>query len=440
MPQSTRPSFDRLDELDAWLVETPTNEVIDELAHLDPPDRAVAFRLLPRDKALAVFEALDPVHQTEILHGLRDERFRQVLEDLDPDDRARLFTELPAMVAKRALAGLSVAERAYTAALLGYPDESAGRVMTPEFVSLRATMTVQQALDKIRSSDAEEETLFVLPVTDGARKLLGAVDLPALLRGEANQTVESLMSVDTPSVTVLEDQEVAARLIADSNLAALPVVDSENRLVGMITVDDAVRILQEEHTEDTVRAGGAEPLRGPYFSVSLFHLAASRAAWLLILVLGATLTVNVLEYFEATLAEAVTLALFIPLLIGTGGNTGAQATTVVIRAMSLGQVRFGDLPRVVWRGARVGLMLGGMLALAGFAPVAFFFGIDMAWVVCLTVLAICTWATFAGSMLPLVASRAGVDPAVVSAPFITTLVDATGLVIYFGIARALLGI
>jgi magnesium transporter len=439
MPQSARPSFDRLDELDAWLLETPTTEVIEELAHLAPEDRVVAFRLLPRDKALEVFESLDPFHQTEILQGLRDERFRQVLEDLDPDDRARLFTELPAMVAKRALAGLSAAERAYTAALLGYPHESAGRVMTPEFVSLRSTMTAGQALDKIRSSDAEEETLFVLPVTDGERQLLGSVDLPALLRAEASEPVVSLMG-DTPSVTVLEDQEVAARQIADANLAALPVVDSEGRLVGMITVDDAVRILQEEVSEDVARGGGAEPLRRPYFSVSPFRLATTRASWLLILVLGATLTVNVLGAFEATLAEQVTLALFIPLLIGTGGNTGAQATTVVIRAMSLNQLRFQDLPRVVRREARVGLMLGGMLALVGFGPAAFFFGTEMATVVCLTIVAICTWATFAGSMLPLVASRVGVDPAVVSAPFITTLVDATGLIIYFVIARIVLGV
>ncbi len=440
MPHSPRPSFDQLDELDVWLAESPTSEVIQALVHLPPEDRVVAFRLLPREKALVVFESLEPFHQTEILQGLRDERFRQVLEDLDPDDRARLFTELPAMVAKRALAGLSVAERAYTAALLGYPDESAGRVMTPEFVSLRSTMTVGQALDKIRASDAEEETLFVLPVTDGERRLLGSVDLPALLRAGESESVASLTHVDAPSVTVLEDQEVAARRIADLNLAALPVVDSEGRLVGMITVDDAVRILQEEVSEDVARGGGAEPLRRPYFSVPLFRLATTRASWLLILVLGATLTVNVLGAFEATLAEALPLALFIPLLIGTGGNTGAQATTVVIRAMSLNQLRFQDLPQVVWREARVGLMLGGMLALVGFAPAAFFFGTEMATVVCLTVVAICTWATFAGSMLPLIASRVGVDPAVVSAPFITTLVDATGLIIYFVIARIVLGI
>lgn len=438
MTDSTRRSLASLDELEAWLTDTNTLEIAEELSRLDPEDRVVAFRLLARDRALAVFETLEPTHQQEVLEGLRDERFRQVVEDLDPDDRARLLGELPAKVAKRVLQGLSPAERSYTASLLGYPDESAGRVMTPEFVSLRMSMTVGEALAKIRASDAEEETLYQIPVTDHERHLVGSVDLPTLVRAGADQTVDSIMSTDVHWARADDDQEGAARLIADANLATLAVLDSEDRLVGMITVDDAVRILQEEETEDRMRAGGAEPLGRPYFTVSPLRLAVGRATWLLLLALGATLTVNVLGYFEETMADALALALFVPLLIGTGGNTGAQATTVVIRAMSLGEVRISDLPRVVWREARVGLILGAMLAVVAFGPVALFLSTDMAWVVSLTLLAICTWATFIGSMMPLLADRAGIDPAVVSAPFITTVVDATGLVIYFLIARAVL--
>lgn len=429
-----------LDSLETWLAETGVLDIAEELARFDPADRVVAFRLLPRERALAVFEALDPAHQQEILEGLRDERFRQLVEDLDPDDRARLLNELPAKVAKRALAGLSPAERAYTAALLGYPDESAGRVMTPEFVSLRATMTVADALAKIRRSSAEEETLFTLPVTDGERHLVGRIDLPVLVKAHPSQLVGDLMSTEVSWVSATDDQEVAARLIREADLAALPVVDSEQRLVGMITVDDALDILEEEETEDQLLGGAVQPMGGPYFSVSLRRLAARRAVWLLILALGATLTVNVLSYFEEAMAQAITLALFIPLLIDTGGNTGAQASTVVIRAMSLGEVRFADLPRVVWREARVGIILGGMLAVVAFLPVWFFFGPSIAVVISTTLLAICAWATFAGSMLPLLADRVGVDPAVVSAPVITTLVDATGLVIYFLIAMAVLGL
>lgn len=440
MTDSIRESLASLDELEAWLTDTGVFEIAEELRRLHPEEMVVAFRLLSRDRALAVFEALEPAHQQQILEGLRDERFRQLVEDLDPDDRARLLKELPAKVAKRALQGLSSEERAYTAALLGYPDESAGRVMTPEFVSLRMSMSAADALGKVQRSEAEEETLFVLPVTDGERHLIGSVDLPSLLRAEPAEKVESLMITDVHWARADDDQEMAARLIADTNLAALPVIDSEDRLVGMITVDDAVRILEEEETEDLSRAGGAEPLRRPYFTVSPFQLAARRAVWLLLLAVGATLTVNVLGVFENTLAEVVTLALFVPLLIGTGGNTGAQAATVVIRAVSLGDVRFADLPRVLWREARVGILLGGMLAVVGFVPVALFFGTGMAWVVSLTLLSICTWATFAGAMLPMVAERVGIDPAVVSAPFITTLVDATGLVIYFLIAQTVLAL
>ncbi len=440
MSESIRPLLASLDEMEEWLADTGVLDVADELARLDATDRVVAFRLLSRDRAMAVFELLEPVHQQEILESLRDERFRQLVEDLDPDDRVRLLGELPAKVAKRALEGLSPAERVYTAALLGYPERSAGRVMTPEFVSVRAASTAEAALDKVRRSRAEEEALFVLPVTDGERHLVGSVDLPTLLRANPTDRIESLMTTEMPWVRVDDSQETAARLIADANLAALPVIDSEDRLVGMITVDDAVRILEEEETEDRVRAGGAEPLRRPYFDASVLQLASRRATWLLILVVGATLTVNVLDYFESTLSQFVTLALFVPLLIDTGGNTGAQATTVVIRAMSTGDLRFSDLPRVVWREARVGVLLGGMLAVIALPVVTVFFDFDMAVVVSLTLLAICTWANIAGSMLPMVAERIGIDPAVVSAPFITTLVDATGLIIYFLIARAVLGI
>jgi magnesium transporter len=237
-----------------------------------------------------------------------------------------------------------------------------------------------------------------------------------------------------------EDQETAARLVQEAGLIALPVVDSEDRLVGVITVDDAMEVLEAEETEDIALHGGSQPLGRPYMAVSVFYLARKRAVWLLVLIVAAALTVNVLQLFEDTLEEVVTLALFIPLLIGTGGNSGSQAATVVIRAMAVGEVRFGDLPQVVWREARVGVTLGLMLAVAGFGPVALLYDADIALIVSMTLVTLCAWATFAGSMLPMLARRRGVDPAVVSAPLITTLVDATGLVIYFLIAQAVLGI
>ena len=429
-----------LRELNRWLDEAGTLEIAEELARLAPPAKAVAFRLLGRDRALAVFEHLDPVHQQQVLEGLRDDRVRQLVEDMEPDDRARLIGELPASVATRVLSGLSPAQRAMTAALLGYPEESAGRIMSPEYVYLRESMTAADALERVRRAGAGAETVYMLPVTDDERRLQGVVSLREVVLAPPEARIGELMTREVHRVHATDDQEVAARLVQEAGLLALPVLDSEDRLVGIITVDDAMHVIEAEDTEDVALHGATQPLGRPYLAASVIGVARSRAAWLLVLIAASALTVNVLQLFEDTLETMVTLALFIPLITGTGGNTGAQASTVVIRAMAVGEVRFGDLPRVVGREARVGVTLGAFLAVIGFVPVAVVFGADIAVVVSITLLATCTWATFAGSLLPMLARRAGVDPAVVSAPLITTLVDATGLVIYFVVARAVLDV
>jgi magnesium transporter len=423
-----------------WLQEQSTLTIADELARLEPESRPIAFRVLAKRRALEVFEALDPVHQQQLLEGLREERIRQLVEEMDPDDRAELIDEVPAKVAKRLLEGLSPRERALTATLLGYPESSAGRIMSPEVVNLVASMTAEQALARVRHAGRSAETIYALPVTDEERRLVGVMGLRGLVLADPTALVAELMDTEVYSARVDEDQERVARLIQEADLLALPIVDTEQRLVGIVTVDDAMEVLEEEETEDVARVGGSEPLGRPYLSVSVVQLARSRIIWLLVLIVAATLTVNVLQVFESTLEQVVTLALFIPLLIGTGGNTGAQAATTVIRAMAVGEVRFGDAIEVVLRELRVGLLLGAMLAVLAFAPVALLVDTDIALIVSLTIWTICTWAATVGSMLPLAARRAGVDPAVVSAPFITTLVDATGLVIYFLIARAILGI
>jgi magnesium transporter len=429
-----------LTALSAWLEGTGTLDIADELARLDPAEKAVTFRLLDRDRALAVFEQLDPVHQQEVLEGLRDDSYRQLVEDMDPDDRARLVGELPAKVANRLLSGLSLDERAMTASLLGYPEESAGRIMSPEYVNLRESMTVVDALAKVRRAGETAETVYTLPVTDDQRRLRGVVSLRQLVLAAPATRIADLMTTEIHSARATDDREIAARLIQEADILALPILDSEDRLVGVMTVDDAMEVIEAEETEDIALHGASQPLGRPYLAASVFTLARSRAVWLLVLIVAAALTVNVLQFFEDTLEQVVTLALFIPLLIDTGGNSGSQASTVVIRAMAVGEVRFGDLPRVIWREARVGVVLGAMLAVAGFIPVSIFFDTDIAFIVSVTLVTICTWATFAGSMLPLLARRAGVDPAVVSAPLITTLVDATGLIIYFVVAQAVLGL
>jgi magnesium transporter len=313
-------------------------------------------------------------------------------------------------------------------------------MMSPDYVSLRASMSVEQAMARIRREAVDAETIYVLPVLDDERRLIGVTGLRKLVVAPPDARVGDLMTDEVYQVHTDTDREVAARLVQDAGLIALPVVDSEDRLVGVITVDDAMQVIQAEETEDFAFHGASAPLGMSYLAVSALGLARARAVWLLVLIIAAALTVNVLQFFEETLEAAVTLALFIPLLIDTGGNSGAQASTAVIRALAVGEVRIVDLPRVVWRETRTGLLLGAMLALAVLLPVTLLYDARLATVVALTLVVICTWATAAGSALPLLARRVGVDPAVVSAPLITTLVDATGLIIYFLIARAILGL
>jgi magnesium transporter len=423
-------------EIDRWLGASSVVEVAEELSRLPTERRAVPFRLLAKNRALEVFEELDPALQQELLDGLRDANVRHLFEQMDPDDRAALVDEMPAKVAKRLLAGLSPHERRMTATLLGYPEDSAGRIMSPEVVSLRETMSAAEAIEKVRRAGRHAETVYALPVTDSQRRLVGMLGLRDLVLADPETQVATLMDTEVYSTGVDTDQEAAARLMLDANLLALPIVDSENRLVGVVTVDDAMEILEEEETEDVARAGGAEPLGRPYLTVSVLHLARSRVVWLLVLIIAASLTVRVLDVFEDSLAAVVHLALFIPLLIGTGGNTGAQAATTVTRAIALGEVRFADVARVIFREMGVGAMLGAMLGGLAFAPVALVWDSHIAIIVSLTLLTICALATFVGSLLPLLAKRLGADPAVMSAPFITTLVDATGLIVYFLIAIA----
>lgn len=430
-----------LTSLRAWLEENGTLDITDALARLEPESRAVPFRLLDKDRALAVFEGLDPRHQQQLLEGLRDERVRELFGELEVDDQARLLDEVPAAVATRLQAGLPPEQRAAAAALLGYPAGSAGRMMTPDFTNVRASMTVADALAKLRRAGprpTRAQTL-VLPVTDDERRLTGVVDLADLVTAAPTTRIRDLQQPETVSVRVDDGQERAARLIQDASRIALPVVDREDRLVGMITVDDAMEVVEAEDTEDFSRVGGTAPLELPYLSASVFQLARKRAPWLLMLGLAFTLTVLVLQSFESALAALPALAFFVPLLIGTGGNSGAQAATLVVRAMAVGEVRFSDLARVILREMRVGLVLGAILAAVAFPVVAVFYTAPVGAVIAVTLIGICTWASFAGGMLPLVAKRLGIDPAVVSSPLITTLVDATGLVIYFLVAYAVLG-
>ncbi|MGE2835657.1 magnesium transporter [Mycobacterium sp. SMC-4] len=416
-----------------------TPQIVTLLERLDRRQQAVLYRVLPKDRALEVFEGLDASLQRDIVGGLQDDAVAALFADLDPDDRVELLDELPATVAARLLRGLPPSERELTAAILGYPQGSIGRRMSPEFVSVRASMTAAEALDRVRGRLADAETIYTLPVVDDDRVLVGVVTLRGLLAAAPQTPVGEMMSVPHWA-RATEDAEHAARRCAELKLLALPVVDSETRLVGILTVDDALRILETAESEDQARLSGTEPLRRPYLTAPVTRLVRSRVVWLLVLAIGATLTVQVLEVFEATLAEVVTLALFVPLVIGTGGNTGNQAATTVTRALALGDVGPGDLGKVLFRELRVGLALGLLLGGLAFAVTTLIYGHAIGTVIGLTLVSLCTMAATVGGVMPLIARAVRVDPAVFSNPFISTFVDATGLLIYFTIAKIVLGI
>lgn len=422
-----------------YLESTPTEQLEVALERLDARKRAVVYRLLPKQRAIDVFEELDPTLQSELVQELQAPEVAAIFEELDPDDRVWLLDELPSSVAQRLLRDLSDRERLLTASVLGYPQNSIGRRMSPEYVSARPEMTVEQALHRVQVRLDHAETIYTLPVIDDGRRVVGVVSLRDLLRAERDTPVEAIMQ-HAQTAAATEDAELAARRCANLGRLALPIVDSEGRLVGILTIDDAVRILEQEENEDTARQGGVEPLHRPYLSTSVLRIVRSRITWLLVLAVGATLTVQVLSHFEATLEQVTVLALFVPLLIGTGGNTGNQAATTVTRALALRDIGAKDLIRVLAKELRVGALLGALLGAAGFIITGLIYDVQIGVIIGLTLLIVCAVAATVGGVMPLIARAIRVDPAVFSNPFITTFVDAIGLIIYFVIAQAILGL
>ncbi|WP_305095054.1 magnesium transporter [Prescottella sp. R16] len=414
-------------------------QVVEVLERLDHTQRAVLYRVLPKDRALTVFESLPPTLQRDLLDGLRDDDVAALFAGLDPDDRVELLDELPAAVATALMRGLPDEERTLTSVVLGYPSGSIGRRMSPELVTTHPELTVAETLERVTRRLDDAETVYTVPVTDGERTLLGVVSLRDLLRAAPETRIADIVQ-PAEWVHATDTAEDAARFCAQVKHLAVPVVDAETRLVGIVTMDDALRLLEDADTEDQARIGGTEPLRQPYLTTPVRRIVRSRVVWLLVLALGATLTVQVLEIFESTLDGVVTLALFVPLLVGTGGNTGNQAATTVTRALALGEIGSRDVLKVVLRELRVGLFLGALLGGIAYVLAGAIYGYDIGLVIGLTLLAVCTMAATVGGMMPLVARAVRADPAVFSNPFITTFVDATGLILYFLIAKAVLGL
>lgn len=426
-------------ELSTLAAKASIPDLISVVEHVPAKRGAVMFRLLAKDRALEVFEALDAGHQADLLDALRDEQIASIFTDLDPDDRAALLDEVPASVADKLLRGLSRHERGMTAALLGYPKGSIGRRMSPEVVPVRETRTAAYALELLRTRSEEYETLYMIPVMDDTRRLVGVVSLRDMFTSAPDTIIAEIMTSPI-SARATDDAEDTARQLLAIGKIAMPIVDGENRIVGVLTVDDALEIVEAADTEDVARHGGHEPLRRPYLSTPVLNVVKSRIVWLLVLAVSAVLTVQVLEIFESTLAEVVILALFIPLLTGTGGNTGNQAATTVTRALALGDVWSKDVLAVLWREARIGFTLGAVLGALGFGVATLVYGVAIGTVIGLTLLSVCTMAASIGGVMPIIAKAVGADPAVFSNPFISTFCDATGLVMYFVIAKAVLGI
>ncbi len=423
-----------------WLDTKAPHEIAEELTRLNPVQSALVWRMLARDEALEVFEELDSFQQQQLLSGMRDTAFRDVVEEMDPDDRARLLGEAPAGFVRRVLAGLSHKERSMTASLLGFPDGSVGRVMSPEVVTVPESTAVSDVLDVVRRKGSDAETIDLLAVVDKARKLIGVIGLSHVVLADQGLTLGEIADRSAPTLSVTEDAEKAARLVQETNRLGLMVVDSEERVLGVLTVDDALEVIEAADTEDVARQAGALPSAGHYLSDSVIRLARLRVFWLVVLMSAATITVWVMGLFETALATVTALALFIPLIVGTGGNIGAQAATSAVRAVAVGEVRPTDVLRVAWRESRVGLLLGVVLGVIAFGAGWWVAGLDVGIAVGLSVVLISVWATTVGSTMPLAAQALKIDPAVISVPLVTTLVDTSGLIIYFLVAGAILGL
>jgi magnesium transporter len=422
------------------LVPVQPADIAEAIEGLPEAMHALAFRLLSKDEAIEVYEYLDYSVQERLIEELKSQEVRDIVDQMSSDDRARLFDELPAKVVNRLLEQLSPAERQATAQLLGYEGDTAGRIMTLELISLKENLTGSQALERIRNLANASEMIYYLYVTDAARRLTGIVSLRELVTSQPEEIIGEIMTRDVVFVHTDTDQEEVARLIQRYDFLAVPVVDREQRLVGIITVDDVIDILQQETTEDIYALGGGVQSGGDnYFQMDLLEIARKRVVWLLVLLITNTITGTIIKSQEDILTKVVTLTAFIPLLTGTGGNVGAQSSTVVIRGMNTDEIRSLGALQVIGREAIAGALLGGMLGTIATVWAYFLQGqLEVAIAVGTSLVAISILASISGSALPFLFRYLRLDPALMSAPFITTAVDVVGVLIYFNLARVIL--
>ena len=421
-----------------------------ELAEQQEADVAAAleelpgkvFRILPKTMAADVFAYLSIETEQMIITALTDREAANIINNLMADDATDLMEEMPAGVVKKLLANANAETRRDINHLLRYPEDSAGSIMTVEFVDLKVNLTVEQAIERIRKTGIDKETINICYVLDTERHLIGTVSLRYLLLRKADEVIGDFMNDNIISVNTMTDQEEVAQIFSKYDFTAMPVVDNENRLVGIITIDDVVDIMQEEATEDIEKMAAIIPTDKPYMKTGVFETWKKRIPWLLLLMISATVTGKIITHYEDALGTYIVLTAFIPMLMDTGGNAGGQASVTIIRGLSLNEIEFGDMFRVIWKEIRVAALCGITLAAANFVKILLIdhVSVSVALVVCLTLVLAVLFAKIVGCTLPMFAQKVGFDPAVMASPFITTIVDALSLAIYFTIATQILNI
>lgn len=429
----------RFDELKAGLVELFPQDIAELIGDVEDGQEAILFRLLPKDLATEVFEHLTTTEQETLLFSFSNAHIKEILEDMSPDARTDLLEELPAKVVKKWIALLSPEDRSIVTKLLNYPEESVGRLLTPDFVDLRMWMTARKAMRRIRRIGLDKETVFYLYVIDDHRKLVGVVSLKDLVLASPDSLVKDIMFDDFVAVYAREDQEEAANLIQKYDLLALPVLDSEDRLVGIVTFDDLMDVVEEEVTEDFHKMAAMTPAEEEYFETGVFRLMSRRVIWLILLLFTGGISGSILKLYSQTIEMVVSLTFFIPMLLGTCGNTGTQSATLVIRGIATGEIESEDIYKVIRREVAVGILLGIVLGFFGFLRV--YISQQDLWLSLstgLTFLCSLVAATLAGSSLPLIFEKLKLDPAVLAGPSITTIMDVLGLLIYFEMAKRLI--
>ena len=415
-------------------------DIAELLEELDTKNSLLVFRMLHKDTAVEVFAHLSVKQQTNFSLMIKENELKEILEELYFDDKIDYLEEMPSSVVKKILMYSPETERKLINQFLNYPDNSAGSLMTIELVDLKKELSIDEALLHIRRTAIDKETIYTCYVTDNNRKLEGIISLKDLVTAPGNKTVEEIMETEPISVKTIDDQEEVANLFKKYDLLSVPVVDQENRLVGIITIDDIVDVIEEEASEDIQIMHGLAPSEEEYLEADIFTLARQRIFWLLFLMLSATITGSIIESFQSSLERAVGLAVFIPMLMGTGGNAGTQSSTLVIRGIALGEVAITDVLKVVWRELRISMMVGAALALVNFFRVYYLGGnsLTISLVVSVTLMITVMLAKVIGGVLPLFAKAINLDPAIMASPLISTMVDALTLLSYFKIAEIIM--